>query len=556
MLMQLIIKNIVLIKELKIDFNKGFIALTGETGAGKSILLDSLSLLLGDRANYSLIRNNEDQAEVIGVFDITKNTIVPNLLKENYIDFENEIIIKRIIGRDGKSKSLINDVPVSLNLLKQVGENLVDIHAQFDNHKLFNPNNHRAILDSFLNDKTLPKQVFDLYHIYKDYQTKYEEQKKLLEDMEKEKEYLEYSLQELIDLKPKEKEESILLEQKIKLQKNQKLVYQIKEVDDLIDDNNILPNINKILKQLTILQGFDQNNKVLSDTIELIENSYTSLSNGFEVFNDFKDDMDDDGSNLGNIEERIMDLRSIAKKHRILADDLYNFKDILQDKLNSLNNSQDILGKLELASKQAYDSYIIKAKQLSEARKESALNLDLAIIDELKFLKLNSALFNTNIEETQASAWGIDKVCFKVKTNMGGNWGDLNKVASGGEMARLMLALKIVISESDTINTIIFDEIDIGVGGDVAGAIGNRLLYLSKRLQTIAITHSHQVASIANYHFKVSKFNSNGQTFTNLELLNKAQRVEEIARMLSGAQITPQARATAMDLLGFNQNDL
>ncbi len=551
MLKELYIKNIVLISELKINFLSGFSVLTGETGAGKSILLDSLSLLLGGRADYSLIRTGSEFAEIIGVLDISNHFKVLNLLKENFIPVNGgDLILKRIIAIGGKSKSFVNDTPVSLLLMKTIGELLIDIHGQFDNHKLFNQQYHQEILDSFLEDKNLVAEVSNLYNLYISALNNYENQKIQLQKIAEEKEYLEYCLEELRQLKPKEGEEKYLLEKKVLLQKSQRISQQIEVIKDILVDSDILYDINKALKQLQVLQSI-VNHKDIEDTIQCMENSYISFSSGLESFNNIENELSLDDKDISVIEERIMDLRSIAKKHKVLPNELFSLISMFEEKLNSVEQGEHILDKLLIQKQQCYEQFINKANILSEARKYSAMILDDKINEELKYLKLSSATFKTNIEAKGESILGIDKVSFIVKTNQGSSWGDLNKIASGGEMSRFMLSLKMIISQQDTLNTIIFDEIDIGVGGDVASAIGDRLLLLSKRLQTIVITHSHQVASMGEHHIKVIKEVKEGRTFSILKSLDKQERVQEIARMISGAQITQQAIETAKNLLKY-----
>lgn len=549
MLRSLHIKHIVLIKDLKIDFFNGFSVFSGETGAGKSILLDSLSLTLGERANFNLIRYGEDKAEVTAIFSVSTNHLSLELLKENSIEVIDEIIIRRIISTDGKSKSFINDTPVSVTFLRQIGATLIDIHGQFDNQRLINQNFHRDILDSFPSDKSLILQVKSAWEDYKTSQKNYDAKLQEIIELEKEREYIEYSLDELVALNPQENEEKELLEKKHLMSNGKKIIGNLIDVEKNIISSGILSSLHKSMRALDNTKSLIPDNEDIDKLIDLFDNAYTKVGESIDGFENFRDSLNFDENELNYVEERIMDLRSIAKKHRILSEDLPKLREDFEEKLLLLKKSNNLVDDIKNELDNKYNNFKKLAEKLSEQRKQSAEYVDKKVNSELAFLKLSTAEFKTSIENEIEGEFGIDKVVFKVRTNLGADFGDLNKVASGGEMARFMLALKIVLAEVDIIGTIILDEIDIGVGGEVAEAIGQRLLYLSEKIQTIVVTHSHQVASKGEHHYKVLKETIDNQVFSKLSLLSSEARIEEIARMLSGAEITEQARATAITLL-------
>ncbi len=549
MLRSLHIKNIVLIKDIKIDFFYGFSVFSGETGAGKSILLDSLSLTLGERANYNLIRNGEKTAEVLAIFFVQKNHLSVELLKNNSIEVVDEIIIRRIITADAKSKCFINDTPVTVNFLRQIGATLIDIHGQFDNQRLINQSFHKDILDSFLPNRSLLSEVKKSWESYKLAKKDYDSKILEIEELEKEREYIEYSLNELLELNPKINEEKELLEKKYLMSNGKKILGNLVDIEKNMITTGVLSNIHKSIKILDHTKSLLSNNEEIEQLIELFDSAYVKVDESIESFDIFRSSLDFDENELNNIEERIMNLRSIAKKHRVLSEDLPKLKDEFEEKLLLLKKSNNLVDDIKEYLDNKYYKFKNLSVQLSKERKNIAKIVDEKVNSELYFLKLFSAEFKTIIDQEIEGESGIDKVVFKVKTNVGSDFGDLNKVASGGEMARFMLALKIVLAEVDIIGTIILDEIDIGVGGEVAEAIGQRLLHLSQKIQTIVVTHSHQVASKGEHHYKVLKELVDNEVFTKLSILSTEQRIEEIARMLSGAEITEQARATAITLL-------
>jgi DNA repair protein RecN (Recombination protein N) len=549
MLISLHIKNVVLIKDLTLNFEDGFSVFTGETGAGKSILLDSLSLALGERANFSLIKKNEDYAEVIAVF-VLKEEVIKNLLKENVIPLEDEnLIIKRILHIDGKSKCFINDKPVSVTFLRQIGALLIDIHGQFDNQKLLNPSLHREILDSFLPNKDILVAVSQSFNKFKALQTEYLEKQAHINNITAEKEYLEYSLKELIELNPQENEAKELAEQRILLNNSVKIKESIDKLEHSFSHADIISSLNKIIKQVNATKHILGENPYLDDLDSLLTEVYEKIDLAQNIVSDIEKNYSFNPYDLAKVEERLFSLKSIAKKHQVSPENIENLIIDFKNKIDEINASENNLQALEQEVENALQNFQKLASLLSKERHKVAEILNVKINSELAFLKLNGALFKTVIEEVASNSNGTDKIIFQVKTNQGADFGELNKIASGGEMSRFMLAMKVVLAEVDIINTIILDEIDMGVGGEVAEAIGNRLLFLSKNIQTMVVTHSHQVASRGQFHYKVIKETVMGETTSKVVSLDASQRINEIARMISGQEVTEEAKATAKKLL-------
>ncbi len=556
MLRELHIKDFILIKNLSLNFNPGFSVFTGETGAGKSILLDGLALVLGQRANYSNIRKNEPFSEVSAVFDCKNNPQIIKILKDNFISLQDNLIIRRIITSESKSRSFINDTPVSVSFLKIIGDLLIDIHGQFDNHKLLNSSFHCEILDNFLPETTYIEEVKTAYLEYKNFSDLYNKMLNESNSLNEEKEYIEFSLQELEELNLKEGEEKYLSDQKISLNNAKRIQTTLDKIEDNLVNNNVLSSFNKLLKVLEASRDILENHNTLNEIILKIENAYSTVTDAVEYYNELSSHFYSDNLNVEQIDERLMNIRTIAHKHRVLPDDLLILKNNLADKLQTIKNSSSNLDDLKKQMLKAEKYFYDASYELSKIRKQTAQLLEDKVKKELQYLKLPNAEFLIDIDTNvkNMSVLGIDKIIFKVKTNIGSDFGFLNKVASGGEMARIMLAIKIVLAEVGIITTIILDEIDIGVGGDVADSIGCRLQYLAKNVQTMVITHSHQVASRGKYHFKVSKKNVGNFSETTVNLLSKEDRVSEIARMLSGAQITEETKKAAIALLAASND--
>ena len=549
MLRFLSIKNIILIDSLNIDFSNGLCVLTGETGAGKSIILDSLGLVIGYRADYSIRPKNEKITEITATFSDIFKSETNEILKNLGIENSDEIILKRQLSNDNKSKSFINDHLVSLNTLKALGSHLIEIQSQFSEQGLLDSSTHINVLDEY-------GELFDQKNKVRDNWLKMEkvgqELKNLHElilNIKENKENIEYDLKELNNFQPKSEEYETLINKKknyvnaTKIEENLNLVInnfssdQKKGIEDLISENiKSLINIDQYLdKDLrTIITSLD------SMLIEIQE--YKNKLEYYKTQNLLGD------SNLDEVEDRIYQYRKLSKKHECSVDELVK----IQTSLNKENDSIDIK-EIEIEKKRNYfnelkEQYDFESEKLSKQRKRVASEVDEQINSELPSLKLENAEFKTIITDNISSMNGRDKVIFKIKTNKNQNLDELKKITSGGELCRFALAIKVVTSRKNTVS-IVFDEVDSGIGGAVASAVGERLRRLGNNRQVLVVTHSPQVASLGNEHFKVIKINRSDETLTMITKLENSDRIREIARMLSGKEITREAEAAAIKLL-------
>lgn len=556
MLKSLSIKNVVLIDSLDIDFSNGLVVLTGETGAGKSILLDSLGLLLGNRTESSLIRAGADKLSVTGVFEVNAKNKIYELAKEYELDIDNEIIIKRIITEDGKNKILFNDQIITLKLLKELSKYLVEIHGQHDNQGLLNPSIHGEILDGFGKYDEKIKLVREAYKQYKEAEKILKEKQEALTKAQEEEENLRHWVAELEKVSPQKGEEEQLRIRRHELMNSEKIIEKLNAAYSMLNGgNSIIEQIEKARNAIS------RANEIVSgkytEIEQNIENALYSLNDAIEQIEVNSADISFNQTEIDNIETRLFTLKDLAKKHHTEIELLPEKLAELSEVLRGIQKGEDSLKELTQQVSNLRENYIKHAEVLSQERHKVAQKLDKNIMQELPPLKMEKAVFQTTITTKNESNWsenGWDSVCFEVSTNPNTPLGPLNKIASGGELSRFMLALKVNLIQQANQETLIFDEIDTGIGGATAEAVGERLAKLSSHLQTIVVTHSPQVAAFSNEHFKVEKFTENNVTKTILNKLSSKQKVEEIARMLAGEKITKEARAAAQVLI--NKDDL
>lgn len=558
MLKNLIIKNIVLIDEANIDFENNLCILTGETGSGKSILLDALSLAIGARSNNRLLRNGEKNGTVVATFDISNNNNCKKLLDEIGIDYENEIILRRIITEDGKSRAFINDIVVSQNFLSKIGEELVEIHGQHDQRGLLNPSFHRDILDNYGNLYNQKQIVADIFDKMKITENKYLDLLNNKENIEKEIDYLEHIINEMEKLNVQEGEEEDLADKRNLLMNKEKVLNVIESAKNSVDgQNSVVKNIvsaQSILSRSVLLGEslLEDGKNCFEEIIDSFEKSIIEFYEGMNKLDMVYENFTNDNYSIDDVEERLFAIRGLARKFNIPANAIPNFLEETKIKLKELKNKNFEIGNLEIDVKNLKDQYIKEAIKLRESRKQVAELLKEEIKNELKPLKMENTKFETEFIDLNENAWsrnGIDGVRFLVAVNKGTKLDDLAKVASGGELSRFMLALKVVLSTVKSVPTLIFDEIDTGVSGVVADAIGERLKKLGKNVQVFVITHLPQVASKGNSHFKISKQVCEDKTFTKIEKLDEQHRINEIAKMISGEVITDEALKMAEKLL-------
>ena len=556
MLSRLSIRNIVLIDQLDIDFAVGMSALTGETGAGKSILLDALSLALGGRGDGSLVRSGEPQGQVTAVFDLPIVHPVHDLLREAGIEGEGETILRRVQGADGRSKAFINDQPVSVSLLRQAGQSLVEIHGQHDDRAMVEAQTHRRLLDAF---GELEGERRLVNAAWSEWQGAVEELAALRARVaagEKEADYLRASVEELRVLAPEPGEELQLAERRARMMKVEKIATDINDAhEQLSGQASPIPSLSSLLRRLERKTG--EAPGLLDETIQALDAALNGLSTAQQSLEAAIRETEFDPGELERAEERLFALRAAGRKFSVAVDDLPDLAVRMADELATLDAGEEHLAALERREGELAAAYDELAQQLSAARKQAGEALTTAVAAELPSLKLEHAAFIVQQTATPAQAGpnGIDAIEFHVRTNPGSDAGPLMKIASGGELARFLLALKVSLADKGSAPTLVFDEIDSGVGGAVADAIGRRLGRLAGKVQVLSVTHAPQVAARAGQHFVVFKqaANANGDAArleTGIARLEGTERREEIARMLAGATITDEARAAAERLIG------
>ena len=554
MLRHLSIRDVVLIDHLELDFDPGLGVLTGETGAGKSILLDSLSLALGMRADAGLIRPSAEQAVVAATFDIAANHPVHRLLIEHGLNSDEDgILLRRIIGRDGRSRAFVNDQPATAGLLRQIGEQLVEIQGQFERFALAAPTVQRAALDLFGNLTSRANEMSDLFAAWSTASAALAEAEVDVAAARTEEAQLRHDFEELSDLAPTPGEDATLASQRQLLQNGERLMTAFNEaLDDLTGDTGAEPALQRASH--TLARAAEYSGGRLDPIIAALDRSTAEALDALQELQALAHAIETDSGRLDAVEGRLFALRAVARKHNCDVDQLAAFHSKLADRLAALDGNSDRLAKLAKAAESARRGYIAAAERLSAGRSKAARALDRAVGRELPPLKLDNASFKSVIERLPETAWsasGLDAVEFRIATNPGSTPGPLGKIASGGELSRFLLALKVVLADAGGASTLIFDEVDAGVAGATAAAVGERLAALAEASgrQILVVTHSPQVAAVGERHWRVSKEGDDASMVTRVEPLDNQSRREEIARMLAGAKITDEARAAAERLL-------
>lgn len=554
MLVSLTIQNIVLIEKLGLKFASGLSILTGETGAGKSILIDSLGLVLGNRAESRLLRSGAEKAQVTAEFDISKVKKAARILKQNDIDFPNdELMIRRIITADGRNKAYLNDSPVSINLLQEVAETLIEIHGQHDQKGLLNPGNHLSMLDSYADIEAEVAEMGNKFSQWRDRQIELEKVRQEVEKAQAESDYLQHAMREIEQLDPQPGEEQSLAEKRAFMQSREKIIETLNaamaELNGNTDVMSSLQTASRILSKSTIKSSED----IFRNAVEQLDKATIEAGEAIAQIEKLSSAGDIDTEDLERLEERLFALRDLARKHRKTVDELPQFKQELERKLSLIESGESRLAELEKQVAVVKKEYSVIADKISSKRQEAAKKLKDVIAEELAPLKMAGCKMQVELqalEEDKWSASGKERAQFLVQTNPGSAFGPLHKIASGGELSRFMLALKVVLSDVKSTPTLIFDEIDTGVGGATADAVGKRLSMLGKKFQVLTITHQPQVAAYGDQHMRVEKHQRDGSTVTSVQILSGKAKMEEVARMLAGAKITKEARAAAGKLMG------
>ncbi|WP_175868698.1 DNA repair protein RecN [Bartonella gabonensis] len=552
MLVQLSIHNIVLIETLDIHFTAGLTVLTGETGAGKSILLDALSLALGGRGDTSLVRHGADRGQVTAVFDVPISHPARLIIRENGFDDEGDIILRRVQSSDGRSRVFINDQVASVSLMRHVGRQLVEIHGQHDDRALVDVATHRQLLDAFGGLEGDVENLRQCYRVWHECEERLQRQRLKVENAMREMDYLRACVEELEKLDFQIGEEEALSLRRADMLKLEKIATDIKEADDLLSgQKSPVPVLSNLVRRLE--RKIPEAEELIAPVVKSLDEALHALATAQEGIETAIRALDFEPDELEQIEERLFALRGFARKYQVSADELIPLRDKMDVELTDFEEAQNTLTRFEDEAGQAKKNYDTLAKALTIKRREIAKHLSESVMAELPALKLEKAEFivemQTDVE--RRSAEGCDRIEYWVRTNPGTRAGPMLGVASGGELSRFLLALKVVLSDRGSTPTLIFDEIDTGVGGAVAAAIGQRLQRLSEKIQVFAITHAPQVASKAHSHFLISKSESDdkGRFVTAIHKMEEQERAEEIARMLAGEQITDEARAAAQKLL-------
>jgi DNA repair protein RecN (Recombination protein N) len=550
MLTALAIRDVVLIEALELDFGPGLGALTGETGAGKSILLDALGLVLGVRADAGLVRTGATQASVTASFDLPPDHPARALLAENELEADpgEPLVIRRMVRADGGSRAFVNDQPASAGLLRSLGGLLVEIHGQHDDRGLINARGHRALLDAFARADVAG--VATAWEAWRTAEAALDQAATELESAARDRDWLVHAVEELTAFAPQPGEEAELADLRATMQKGARLA------DDLATVTQHLEGSEGALAQLRQaarrLERLAPEHATLAAALEAVDRAVNEAAEAEDRLAEAGRAFAHDPARLEDSEARLFDLRALARKHRVDPDALAALTTELSDRLERLDAGSEGIAALEKAARLARAAYVDAAESLSAVRQAAASRLDAAVAGEMAPLKLDAARFRTAIAALDEASWGPagrDRVEFEVSTNPGAPFGGLGRIASGGELSRFILALKVALAEEGGAATMIFDEVDRGVGGAVAAAIGERLVRLATRAQLLVVTHSPQVAARADRHWLIAKRSDGFVARTGVHVLDDLARREEIARMLSGAEVTDEARAQAGRLL-------
>ncbi len=547
MLRQLAIHNVVLVERLELEFERGLGVLTGETGAGKSILLDALGLALGSRADSALVRGGADGATVSAEIDLAADHPAHGILAEQGIDAERgePLIVRRTLKSDGGSRAFIGATAVPAGLLRDVGALAVEVHGQHDDRGLLNPKGHRNLLDAFgkLDVGAVAAAWAEVTRI----EGELAQARAEAATAERDRDYLDHASEEIERLAPEPGEETRLAEERTAMQTGLKAGESLAGLDELLGGSE--GAIARLRQAARRIERGAADHQLLADALASLDRALIEAGEAEDRIARAADALAFDPARLEQAEARLFDIRALARKHRVEPDALAELGQQMRVQLAAIGAGSERIGELDQALAVARGTYAAAAGTLSKQRHDTATKLDGAVAAELHPLKLDAARFRTSIAAIEPGPAGTDRVEFEVSTNPGAPFGPLTRIASGGELSRFILALKVALAEAGSAATMIFDEIDRGVGGAVASAIGERLALLARDSQVLVVTHSPQVAARAAHHYRIDKSHGPEGTRTTVRRLDPPERREEIARMLSGASITDEARAQATRLL-------
>ena len=550
MLTHLSVRDIVLIETLDLELDRGMTVLTGETGAGKSILLDALALALGSRGDAGLVRAGVKSGQVQAVFELEADHPAFAVLAEAGLDPQGELIIRRTQSADGRARGFVNDQPVSMTLLRSLGSSLVEIHGQHDDRALVDPASHRRLLDAYGGLQGLAGDVAKAFNALQKAVEERDSHAARLAEAAKEADYLKASVEELTALAPEPGEEVVLAERRSMMMQAEKVAADVQEAHEAVSGSASPSPILAALMRRLERKG-PESEALLGPIIDALGRSLDALGDAAMEIERALVSIDFDPKELNDTEERLFALRAAARKYQVTCDALPETAAMLAEQLEALDAGVDRGAVLDAAVKEARARYDGLACELSQARHRCAEHLSKAVEDELPDLKLGQARFMADVttDQDERGSHGFDRVAFQVQTNPGTRPGPMMKVASGGELSRFLLALKVVLADKGSAPTLVFDEIDTGAGGAVAEAIGMRLARLAGQVQVLSVTHAPQVAARAHGHLSIAKAVKADETRTLVHRLDEDGRLEELARMLSGATVTDEARAAAGRLL-------
>ena len=560
MLTALSIRDVVLIERLDLSFGPGLTVLTGETGAGKSILLDSLGLALGARADAGLVRAGAEQASVTACFAPPSGHPIGALLNEQGLEAEDDIVLRRVLGRDGRSRAFINDQPVGVALLRRAASLLAEVQGQHEQIGLAEAASHAVLLDAFGVSRPLRDSTSSTWRSWRDAIGSLQAAREAIAAAQRDEEWLRHAVGELADLAPQLGEEEALARERQRLQQGERRAEAIAAaLAELAPHDRRTPApaaamraAGRALQRLVSTAQPDAANPA-GPALAALERAEEALAEAESFLTRLADEAEADPRLLEQAEERLFALRAAARKHAVTVAELPELLDTLCARLAALETGEANVAALEHTVRQSREAYVQAATALGVARRNAAARLDRAVMKELPPLRLDKARFRAEVVALDEADWGpagTDAVRFLIATNPGQELGPLGRIASGGELSRLMLALKVVLSSASPVPTLIFDEVDADVGGATAAAVGDRLARVAERVQVLVVTHSPQVAARGGAHLRVSKQATRGRTTTRVDPLDAQARREEIARMLAGETVTEAARAAADDLLG------
>ena len=550
MLLEISIKNFAIIEEISLTFENGMTVLTGETGAGKSIIIDAMNLMLGARASLDVIRHGANKAEIEGLFSVGENPALTQILEENGIDVTEELIIRRDILQNGRSISRINGQMVNLTTLRAVGQYLVDIHGQHDQEELMKPNMHIRMLDEFGNEQfaDVKKHYQELFESYRQLRKRVVTKQKNEQEHKARIEMLEFQIAEIEAAALKAGEDQALNQKRDKLLNHKNIADTLTNAYVMLDDEEFssLSNVRSAMNDLMTLEEFDADYKEMSANVS---EAYYILEEVTKHLGDVIDDLDFDAGSLQQIEARLEVIYSITRKYGGNVDDVLEYYDNITKEYNLLTGNDESSDDMEKALKRLEKELIVAAEELSQERHALAKDLEAEIKQELADLYMEKADFQVQFTKGKFNRDGNEAVEFYISTNPGEGFKPLVKVASGGEISRLMLAIKSAFSRKEDKTSIVFDEVDTGVSGRVAQAIAQKIYKIGSNGQVLAISHLPQVIAIADYQFFIEKRSDENTTVSTVRLLTEEERVEEIAKMLAGSDITEMAREQARELL-------